>query len=118
MMRMTTSAVTTSARRKRQKTIAAPPSTSSETCGKWCFGCTRANTLEVVAVERGRVRHARVAEQQREDGGERGPEHQDRDDGAPPADPRCAAMKSEAMKLDFSTSCHGIAPRIEMFIVR
>ena len=32
--------------------------------------------------------------------------------------PQMRAMKSEAMKRDFSTSCHGIAPRIEMFIVR
>ena len=32
--------------------------------------------------------------------------------------PQIRAMKSDAMKLDFSTSCHGIEPRIEMFIVR
>jgi hypothetical protein len=28
------------------------------------------------------------------------------------------AMKSEAMNVDFSTSCHGIEPRMEIFIVR
>ena len=37
---------------------------------------------------------------------------------APTPGPQKRAMKSEAMKRDFSTSCHGIAPRIAMFIVR
>ena len=37
---------------------------------------------------------------------------------APTPGPQMRAMKSEAMKRDFSTSCHGIAPRIAMFIVR
>ena len=32
--------------------------------------------------------------------------------------PQMRCMKSEAMNVDACTSCHGMAPRIEMFIVR